>query len=106
MLPPSAYIAIALVIGGGGGAWWIQSIRSDLAECKSQSIVLAAQIIEQNNAIEAVRSAGQQAQAQADAAIATATSAALAAEARVARRKAIPAPASCDAAFDQLDAEK
>ena len=105
MLPPSAYIAIALVIGGGGGAWWIQSIRSDLAECKSQSIVLAAQIIEQNNAIEAVRIAGQSAQADADAAINVAKMAAIAAELRTARRNSKPAPASCDAAFDQLDAE-
>lgn len=104
MIPVRAYLAIGLIAVGGLAVWYVMDLRADLAACAVQRDSMAQQINDQNAAIESVRAKGLEAQE----ALAKALSDKTKAQAAAARREAVsrlPAPASCDEAFTQWDAE-
>jgi hypothetical protein len=97
-------IAAASFVAGGGAAWTVQGYR--LKACTVERQVLADDLEEQDQAVEALSAQGEETRKKLGEALLATAPAAKAAEAIVARRKAVPVPKSCDAAFDLLDAEK
>jgi hypothetical protein len=85
-----------LMAAGAGGVYYVMDLRSDRAECR-------ASLATQNDAIEDLRDEGTKTTGELRKALEATKPAASAAAARVAARKAIPAPADCNAAFDILD---
>ena len=106
MIPVSLILAGGIAVAGAGAAWYVMDLRSDYAECKTAKDLLTERIREQNKAIETIAAKGKKTTARLDAALLATAPAAKAAETRVAQRKSVPAPKSCDAAFDLLDSEK
>jgi len=96
-------IAAASFAAGGTLAWKYKGAQ--LETCKIERRVVADALEDQNKAVEALATKGEETRKKLDAALLATTQAAKSAEARVAQRKALPVPKSCDAAFDLLDKE-
>lgn len=100
----AAGIAAAAFAAGGGIAWTVQGYRLDACSVKSE--VLAADLEEQDKAVEDLAEQGRKDQESLAKALESAQGARKAAAARVAVRSASKAPDSCDAAIALTDAEK
>jgi len=97
-------IAVASFVAGGALAWKYKGAQ--LETCAVERASLSADIEDQNKAIAALSAQGKETTEKLAKALEATTPAAKSAESRVAQRKALPVPKSCDAAFDLLDAEK
>ena len=105
MISPRAYAAVGLIAVGGLAVWYVMDLRSDLAACSFANAGLAQSLDAQNKAVEQLAQAGEAARKRFADELAKVQPSADAAAARVVARKALPAPKSCDAAFDLLDRE-